>query len=95
MEKIVLRVSEGQDISFTGQLAAEGLESNKGKRISLYDTEKGNWLLAVTNMNGFLLEHEVLTEKSAEQLVKLLGYTSYAKDIYAQLGFDTSNKLDI
>ncbi|WP_139016377.1 hypothetical protein [Pantoea agglomerans] len=95
MERIVLKVDGGADIAFNGEPVAHAHDQPTDVSTTVYDTEKGHWLLAATNDRDFLLQHKVIENKSVETLTKILGHTQVAKSLYDQLGIDTTQNLDI
>jgi len=95
METITLTVSGSPDISFTGQLVAQERDPKKAIITAVYETPKGNWLLALTNDRGILFKHKIIESKSKDELIAALGFDAVAKAIYEQLDIDTTQKIDI
>ncbi|MCY9846953.1 hypothetical protein [Pectobacterium jejuense] len=95
MEAIVLNIKNDQDISFNGQLAAQAYDSSKGIVITVYDTEKGHWLIALTDGKDVLIKHTVIEHKDDDKLVNALGFSPATKSIFEQLNIDTTKKLDV
>ncbi|EKC7002261.1 hypothetical protein RA241_000774 [Cronobacter sakazakii] len=95
MERIILKVNGGPDIAFNGECVAHAHDQPTDVSSTIYETEKGHWLLAATNNHDVLVKHKVIENKSVEDLTEILGYTAVAKSLYAQLGIDTTNNLDI
>lgn len=95
MELIVLNVKDGQNISFTGQVAASVLDRSANNYIAVYETKKGHWLIAFTTISDMLIRHVVIENKEVDKLIDYLGFSEATKSIYEQLGIDTTNKLDI
>lgn len=94
MEQILLKVKDGQDISFLGQEVAYGYNDVNDLAIRIYETEKGNWIITATSNEGYLVDHQVVKNKSISELVAILQYTDMAKSIYEQLNIETTKKLD-
>lgn len=94
MEQILVKVKDGQDISFVGQEVAYGYNDGNDVAIRIYETEKGNWITTATSSEGYLLDHQVVKNKSVSDLVAILEYTDWAKSIYDQLGIEVTKKLD-
>ncbi|MBD8260496.1 hypothetical protein [Pantoea agglomerans] len=94
MEQVLLKVKDGQDISFVGQEVAYGHNDENDVAIRIYETEKGNWVTTATSSEGYILHHQVVTNKSVSDIVSILGYGDLAKSIYKQLNIDTVKKLD-
>jgi len=95
MEKIILSVKDGPDISFNGKEVAHEHNPDTDVAYRIYETEKGSWLLTITSNEGKLLKHQSIQNKSVAKLVELLGYSDLAKSFYSQLGIDTVQNLDI
>lgn len=94
MEQVLLKVKDGQDISFVGQEVAYGYNNGSDVAVRIYETEKGNWVTTATSKEGYLLDHQVVKNKSVSDLVAILKYTDLAKSIYAQLNIEITKKLD-
>lgn len=94
MEQILMKVKDGQDISFVGQEVAHGYNDINDLAIRIYETEKGNWIITATSNEGYLVDHQVVNNKSVSDLVAILQYTEMAKSIYEQLNIQATKKLD-
>lgn len=95
MERVLLKVNGAPDVAFVGEDVARVYDSFADVLTTIYETEKGNWFLAVTNNESVLVRQKVIENKSAEDLKNVLGYSDLAKSLYEQLGIDTTNNLDI
>lgn len=94
MEQVLLKVKDGQDISFVGQEVAYVYNDVNDVSIRIYETEKGNWVTTATSNEGYLLHHQVVKNKSVSDLVAIFEYSDLAKSIYEQLNIETTKKLD-
>lgn len=95
MEQVLLKVKDGQDISFVGQEVAYGYNDTNDLAIRIYETEKSNWIITATSNEGYLVDHQVVKDKSVSDLVAILKYTDMAKSIYEQLNIQSTKKLDV
>ncbi|WP_313018865.1 hypothetical protein [Atlantibacter hermannii] len=95
MQNIILKVDGQPDISFIGDLVAEEVDPNNGGHTKVFATEKGHWLVAMTNMREILIQHKVINNQSHDELISTLGFSNLAKSIYQQLGINTAKNLDI
>ncbi|MFD3227092.1 hypothetical protein [Rahnella aceris] len=95
METVTLKVNGNPDLSFTGQMMARERDPQTGITSVVYETPKGNWLVARINLSSILIDYKVIEEKSEKALIEYLGFDNIAKAIYEQLDIDTTNKMDI
>ncbi|EKK3986657.1 hypothetical protein PNF54_004133 [Cronobacter sakazakii] len=95
MEKIFFTVPNSNDITFTGVKIAESYNSKQGITIQVFETAKENWLVAFLNRQDHLVRHIVIENKKADELTALLGFDETAKEVYEQIGLNTSKNLDI
>ena len=95
MEKIIFKVKDNPDITFTGREIAHEHDQEHDVALRIYETQKGSWFFAALSNENMLLKYEIIKNKSAEELVKFLGHSDLAKSLYEQLGIDTAQNLDI
>ncbi|MEW8792341.1 hypothetical protein GNE01_21290 [Klebsiella sp. JL973] len=95
MESIFFKVKGQEDVTFDGKLVAHVHDSDSDISTAVYETAKGNWLFTESDNENVLLRSTLIESKSKEELIKLLKFTDRAKEIYSQLGIETTKKLDI
>lgn len=88
MKTIAFKTSDGPDISFIGQFVADDTEQSV--TTAIYDTQSGNWFVAITNSSNILIVYRVIENQSVSDLISFLGYTDGAKRLYMKLGIDTT-----
>ncbi|WP_434641366.1 hypothetical protein ACMYSK_07150 [Klebsiella sp. I138] len=92
MNTITFKTSDGPDVSFIGQFVADDTEQSV--TTAIYDTQSGNWFVAITNSSNILIVYRVIENKSVSDLIDFLGHTDGAERLYKKLGIDTTQHPD-